>query len=118
MNELLYYYEKLARKKVLKRTLLGRVLLGIEGTKQRNWEALYLVALPVDAVIVVGKRIFWPLSVGRPFIFAFAFLIALVFVIEHWPEMNWLRSLSPFALVFVTGTVTMELIRIYRGDFQ
>lgn len=57
MNALPPHYEKIARRKVLRRSLRGRFLLGLEGLAQKNWSILYLIALPGDAVIVLSKLI-------------------------------------------------------------
>jgi hypothetical protein len=55
MEDLLSHYEKAARRKVLTRSLKGRVLLGLEGLRKRDWSVLYLVALPGDVIIVMSR---------------------------------------------------------------
>jgi hypothetical protein len=56
MSDLLSHYEKAARRKVLTRSLKGRVLLGLEGLRKRDWSVLYLIALPGDVLIVMSRR--------------------------------------------------------------
>jgi hypothetical protein len=55
MDDLLSHYERRARRKVLRRSLRGRLLLGLEGLQKRNWSVLYLVAMPGDVLVTVVK---------------------------------------------------------------
>lgn len=119
-NNLPSYYENLARRKVLKRSLLGRILLGIEGTKQRNWAALYLLALPVDAVVVVGKRIRWLLPVyDRAFVSSSLCLLAMAFALDFWPNVRY-EVLLFYPLYVIVGvayvaSVGRIFVSLYRG---
>ena len=115
------YYEKLARKKVLKRSLLGRLLLGIEGAKQRNQEALYLIAFPVDALIVVGKLIRQLLPVyDEAFISSSLCLLAMAIVVECWPSVrNEVLLFDPLYIVVGVAYVASAnriFVRLYRAE--
>ena len=115
------YYEKLARRKVLKRSLLGRLLLGIEGAKQRNRDALYLIAFPVDALIVVGKLIRLLLPVyDEAFISSSLCLLAMAIVVECWPNVRYeVLLFNPlFVIVGVTYVAAAGriFVRLYRVE--
>ena len=115
------YYEKLARRKVLKRSLLGRLLLGIEGARQRNRDALYLIAFPVDAFIVVGKLIRRLLPMyDEAFISSSLCSLAMAIVVECWPNVrnevllfNPLFVIVGIAYVAAAGRI---FVRLYRGE--
>ena len=115
------YYEKLARRKVLKRSLLGRLLLGIEGARQRNRDALYLIAFPVDAFIVVGKLIRRLLPMyDEAFISSSLCLLAMAIVVECWPNVrnevllfNPLFVIVGIAYVAAAGRI---FVRLYRQE--
>ena len=111
------YYEKLARRKVLKRSLLGRVILGIQGVKQRNWDVLYLIASPVDALIVMGKRIspFLGGGTNTGFVIVLCMMLVLVRVLEHWPEVVLFRLLFFAVSAILMGFVVVTLVRIFGG---
>ena len=115
------YYEKLARRKVLKRSLLGRLLLGIEGAKQRNRDALYLIAFPIDTLIVVGKRIRQLLPAhDKALISSSLCLLAMVLVDECWPhfrnEVPLFRSLLFIVGVAYVAAAGRTFVRLYRGE--
>ena len=115
------YYEKLARRKVLKRSLLGRLLLGIEGAKQRNRDVLYLIAFPVNALIVAGKLIRQLLPVyDEAFISSSLCLLAMALVVECWPNVR--NEVLLFNLLFVIVGIAYVagagriFVRLYRGE--
>ena len=119
---LLSYYEKSARRKVLKRSLLGRVILGIEGTKQRNRDALYLVGLPVDIAIVVGRRMRLSLPINSTALFAnLLCIIALKSLSDLHPsllELFWFHLLFNLLAGVLLFSIGKAFLLIYRGEFQ
>lgn len=92
------YYEKLARRKVLKCSLLGRLLLGIEGVKHRNRDALYLLTFPFNAVLIVEKRLRRLLSKSRRSfhisVFCLFFIVTSLVIL---PEVIWAKALRLIA---------------------
>ena len=125
-SDILLYYEKVARRKVLKRSLLGRLLLGIEGAQRRNRDVLYLVVLPVDALIAVGKVMWkgirWLLPKhDRAYLFSFLCFFSMVLVAEYWPEIRhevlWFTPLHGIVgIVFVVSTGKI-LIGLHQGEW-
>lgn len=110
-----FLYEKLARRKVLKRSLVGRVLLGIEGAKQRDRDVLYLLALPVDTVTVLMKRI-WQLLparnrhyLDRPYL---ALTFGLIVAGHLWRGLFWLELLywAGFGIWLISTFLMFALI--------
>ncbi|EDX83371.1 hypothetical protein S7335_551 [Synechococcus sp. PCC 7335] len=104
---------------MLKRSLLGRSLLGIEGLKQHNQDALYLLALPVDAAIVIGKHIRRLLPIyDEAFISSSLCLLAMALVAECWPNVrNEVLLFNPLYIIVGVAYVASAsriVVRLYR----
>ncbi|EDX83167.1 hypothetical protein S7335_346 [Synechococcus sp. PCC 7335] len=104
-------HEKQAQQRSLKRSLLGRLLLGIEGTKQRNWYALYLLALPIDAAIVMLKHIsqFLP-APHHTYRDCCVCIVLMTLAMKIWP--NVLGELVWYRLLFLVplGILVLSLV--------